>query len=464
VALKRDGCGWSNRPTCLAFETGRRGHIMSAKNFFAAVALSASAALCGASAYAADLPVKSSYYKAPPLPVYNWTGFYAGVNVGVVAGGHENSGDFVGGTTNLGFAGGGQVGFNWQFAPQWFAGLEGDVGYLGINRQGFNGEIGFGGKADWYSTVRGRFGYTNGPSLFYATGGAAFVHVRNDVEIPTLAFGSHSETASGWTIGGGIETLLGGNWSTRAEYLYVNAGSQDVFLPTFGPVPFDNRFHVYRLGLNYKFDDHTTPSVPPAHNWNGFYVGANAGVGVSQSTFNAPLAESDFNDHFTIDDIRFSGGVNAGYNWQFNPNWVAGLEGDIGYLPSDSTVLITGTVDVTTKWYSTLRGRIGYSTGPALLYATGGAAFVHVKNSVESNAPSFISVSKSETATGWTVGGGIEAALAQNWTARTEYLYIDAGSQDVVNADAIPDGDNTGRFNNRFHVFRFGLNYQFGTY
>jgi outer membrane immunogenic protein len=115
---------------------------------------------------------------------------------------------------------------------------------------------------------------------------------------------------------------------------------------------------------------------------------------------------------------------------------------------------------VKTNWDGTIRGRLGYSTGPAFAYVTGGAAFVNVENSIDDIASGSFA-SQSEIATGWTVGGGIEAALAQNWTAKTEYLYVDAGSQDAFNPrmDGTP---TTAHFDNRFHVFRFGLNYQFG--
>ena len=71
-------------------------------------------------------------------------------------------------------------------------------------------------------------------------------------------------------------------------------------------------------------------------------------------------------------------------------------------------------------------------------------------------------VSKREIAIGWTVGGGIEAMLDRNWTAKTEYLFIDAGNQNVRNPSFSPGGD-TARFENQFHVFRFGLNYRFGS-
>ncbi len=464
------------------------------------VAAAAAAALGGASAFAAEMPVKALYSKAP-LPLYNWTGFYLGANAGV--GVSQTSASTPGGApgsldrSGAGFAGGAQAGYNWQFAPNWVAGIEGDVGFLTTSRSFLDwSEIdGFGVKANWYSTLRGRFGYTNGPSLFYATGGAAFVHVTNNFdafEIPIFAsaptFASKAETATGWTAGGGIETSLGGNWSAKAEYLYVDAGSQDIFnsgsnifllnggstLVSEGgfTAHFDNRFHVYRYGLNYKFGGpRNAVSARPAHNWAGFYAGVNAGAGLSQGTVSAPTNVPTQFPGTDIDlaAVGFTGGAQAGYNWQFSPTWVAGIEGDIsysgikrGFFNWDDVFpgIEQARFGLKTDWYATLRGRLGYSTGPALAYVTGGAAFVSVENSIDDIASGSFA-SQSETAIGWTVGGGIEAALAQNWTAKTEYLYIDAGSQDVFNPSV--DGmAKTAHFDNRFHIFRFGLNYAFG--
>ena len=164
-----------------------------------------------------------------------------------------------------------------------------------------------------------------------------------------------------------------------------------------------------------------------------------------------------------IADSGFAGGVQAGYNWQVAPGWVAGLEGEVGWLGIDRTRPAWNTtfaLGVETDWYATVRGRLGRATGPALLYVTGGAAFVNVKNRFDVVTVSF-PASRSDLATGWTIGGGIEAALAGNWTAKTEYLLIDAGSQDVFQPNLA--GTPTARFDNRFHVFRFGLNYQFAS-
>jgi len=422
------------------------------------------------SAQAADLK-GAPVYKASPIAAYNWTGFYLGVNTGVGASQIRTTfpdvaGVFIdrGGSV---FAGGAQAGFNWQFAPQWVAGIEGDVSFLGINRSlrdlsGF--ADGFGVKTDGYGTIRGRLGYTTGPSLFYVTGGVAFVNIKNSFDSfrSPLTLASESKTASGWIVGGGMETLLGGNWSAKAEYLYIDAGSQDVFNPFFDSIShFDNRFSVYRYGLNYKFGGPAVAAALPVYNWTGFYAGVNVGAGLSQDHVTGQfIVPPPIISAVDIADRGFTGGMQAGYNWQFSPNWVAGLEGDIGGLGINRSLIdFSLTVGVKTDWYGTLRGRLGYSTGPALLYVTGGAAFVNIKNSLDQNLVHVVA-SKSESATGWTVGGGIETVLAQNWTAKTEYLYIDAGGQDVVNP-FFAGVNRTAHFDNRFHVFRMGLNYKF---
>ncbi|OKO87413.1 hypothetical protein AC629_14420 [Bradyrhizobium sp. NAS80.1] len=150
-----------------------------------AVAIAA-ATICCAPALASDLPVKASVFKAV-APVSNWTGWYVGVNAGAsLSQVNASTPDKVDdpGEVNiarLGATGGVQAGFNWQAWPYWVAGLEADFGHLGIERtlQDRNDFNAFGVKADWYGTIRGRLGYTTGPSLLYVTGGAAFVNVKN---------------------------------------------------------------------------------------------------------------------------------------------------------------------------------------------------------------------------------------------------------------------------------------------
>jgi outer membrane immunogenic protein len=428
------------------------------------LASAAAVALSAASAFAADVPVKAPLIKET-APVYDWTGWYGGYHVGPGVSQTRGSTENIIGSIDragAGFAGGVQGGFNLQFAPHWVAGIETDISHLGIDRsfEDFvDSNVAFGVRTNWYGTIRGRLGYTNGPSLFYATGGVAYVGLQNNFDFGSSS--SASKTANGWTAGGGIESMLGGNWSARAEYLYVDAGSQDVFNQAVfdgagATTRFDNRFHVFRYGLNYRFGDQSKLVGLPSQEWTGLYAGVNAGTALSQ----VHARDARFPEAVDIAGSGFIGGLQAGYNWPFNPHWVAGLEGDVGWLGIDRSPINWNETDgarlgVKTGWHGTLRGRLGYSTGPALLYVAGGAAFVNVKNTF-SNPTEAVFGSKSRVSTGWTVGGGIEASITDNWTAKTEYVYVDLGRQDVL-------ADFVLLFDNRFHVFRFGLNYRFGS-
>jgi outer membrane immunogenic protein len=176
------------------------------------------------------------------------------------------------------------------------------------------------------------------------------------------------------------------------------------------------------------------------------------------------VAASDtFSGSLDIADSGFAGGAQAGYNFRVMPGWVAGVEADIGWLGIDRYNKNFGSdfnFGVNTGWYATVRGRAGRNVGPALLYLTGGAAFVDVGNRFTDNGGIYDN-SESRVATGWTIGSGIEAALGGSWTAKTEYLYIDAGSQNVSSPATL--GSPTTRFDNRFHIFRFGLSRHFAT-
>lgn len=366
-----------------------------------------------------------------------------------------------------GYSVGVQGGYNWQLNPGWVAGIEADINWLGIERSlpdWATFAITLRVETDWYGTARGRIGYTTGPSLFYFTGGVAFVSLENRVTTSGGTVASNSGTASGWTAGGGIETMLGGNWSAKVEYLYIDAGDRAVSNPSVAggaPTIFDNRVHVFRKGLNYRFGGSGAATTLPAHDWTGFYAGVNAGAGATQIHATSVAITGEIDNA----DFAPSVGVQAGVNWQLAPRWVAGFEADIGWLGIDHAPQnwFTATVNfgVETDWFGTARARFGYTAGPALLYVTGGLAGVHVTNIFDDSLGGGIRASSSKVALGWTWGGGIEAALGGNWTAKTEYLFIDAGHQDVFNPNIA--GGDTARFDNRFHVFRFGLNYKFAS-
>jgi outer membrane immunogenic protein len=211
-------------------------------------------------ASAADLPVKAPV--VTPAPVYSWTGFYVGGNVGYGWGTAENNLSFSQplsggpGSATLGAAdsnrikgviGGLQAGYNWQLAPSWLAGVEADIQASGqkattVYAATITSPLGNNpaaitdtNKLDWFGTVRGRLGITSDRWLVYATGGLAYgnVNVSGNAQ-PANNIGNvanapivwdQSTTKVGWTIGAGVENALSSNWSWKIEYLYMDLGS-----------------------------------------------------------------------------------------------------------------------------------------------------------------------------------------------------------------------------------------------
>jgi outer membrane immunogenic protein len=421
--------------------------------------------LAGA-AQAADLPRKMPV-KAPPAPVWNWTGFYVGGYYGTSIGQSDVTSAASPGTIGVndnGINGGLAAGYNWQFSPIGLLGIEGDLGYLNTKRnfQDVNDSLSVGVKGSWYGTLRGRLGYVTGPSLLYVTGGAAGARLEQTfgaTAAPTMV----KTTEWGWTAGAGIETKLSRGWTAKSEYLYVDLGSNSFAAP--GDVAsFKNQFHVIKSGLNYKFGEpfelpFFLPAISAPQRWAGLYAGANAGAGFSLVHTPGNTIYSGEND---VNGAGFAGGGHVGYNWVAFSNWIVGVEGDIGYLGINQSKAdwnntgAAGTLyqpGVKTNWYGTARGRIGTTTGPALLYATAGFAAVNVEDSLNSAGANY---SAEGTRTGWTYGGGIEVELSSQWSARLEDLYIHTGTQTLNTPAGSVD------FRNNFHVVRGGLTYKFG--
>lgn len=213
-----------------------------------------------APAFAADMPVKAPI--APVATPYNWTGFYAGLSGGW--GGSSQSWTATGGVTTGNFTGNGgligaTVGYNYQM-NMFVAGLEGDASWADIRATdtttgGCSAGAPCTARDNFLATARGRLGLAADRWLFYVTGGAAFVNVKND-QSALSPLASSSETKAGWTLGGGVEAALWGNWSAKAEYLRVDIG-QTNFCPVAGcgvlVVSDYTRLNIFRVGLNYKF-------------------------------------------------------------------------------------------------------------------------------------------------------------------------------------------------------------------
>jgi len=203
-------------------------------------------------AFAADLPPRYAPqpYRAPIYsPIYNWTGFYFGINGGGGWGRSQWDGldrfDVSGGLI------GGTVGYNWQFG-QAVMGIEGDVDWSGIRGTTHAFCVpGCETRNHWLSTVRGRVGYAWDRFLPYITAGLAVGDIAANV--PGLPGGSI--TNAGWTVGAGIEVGVVNNVSVKAEYLYVDLGNFNCGLNC-GLLPGGNvsfATSLFRGGLNVRF-------------------------------------------------------------------------------------------------------------------------------------------------------------------------------------------------------------------
>jgi outer membrane immunogenic protein len=186
---------------------------------------------------------------------------------------------------------------------------------------------------------------------------------------------------------------------------------------------------------------------PPMLTWTGLYAGLNLGGGW--------LDRSDGNWLFSTSALNTGGligGAQIGYNYQFTPLFVAGLETDI----QGSSVGGGGWGATRVDWFGTVRGRAGVSllNAQLLIYGTGGFAYgdLRLNNGWFGGG--------SRTATGWTAGGGLEYAFLPNWSAKVEYLYTNLGADyGPLYAGPFIVGDSRQRA--PLNAVRAGVNYRF---
>ncbi len=237
---------------------------MSVLGFVSALALVSAA-------NAADMyvpgPAAGGYKDAP---VAAWTGFYAGVNGGYAWSDTSNQLAYspaFGGLAPEGGFGGGQIGYNVQRDRIVF-GIEADIQGGSISATGSDAGLDqFKSELVYFGTVRGRLGYAFDRALVYATGGLAYGEVKNSaVAVTSTPDYTIDKTAVGYALGGGVEYKIGGAWSVKGEYQYINLGKND---PTSAGVSYssvavggtvnDDAYHTFRVGLNY----HIAPSYEP---------------------------------------------------------------------------------------------------------------------------------------------------------------------------------------------------------
>jgi outer membrane immunogenic protein len=241
------------------------------------------------SSFAADMAVKAPPMAAPVAAAYGWTGFYIGGNVGYgwshgTTDTFDAAGVLIDTTTHdrNGVFGGGQLGYNWQFSPNWLVGIEADVSASDIKGTTFactaTGCASGSTKVDDFGTVRARLGYVVNNFLLYGTGGWAWSHSNTDRTITCVVAGggvcpggpspspltgmvaSASGSQGGWVAGAGVEWLFAPNWTAKVEYQHLqfdNVGrdyNYTGFPTAFRHQVSDTGTDTVRVGVNYLFN------------------------------------------------------------------------------------------------------------------------------------------------------------------------------------------------------------------
>jgi outer membrane immunogenic protein len=259
------------------------------------LATTAFVVLAAASASAADMAVRPAY--APP-PAYSWNGWYIGGNVGYSWGnakydsttstsvnGVTVSGNSISESQKIdGVIGGVQTGYNYQFGG-WVWGWETD--FQGSGQKGgstLTGTLltGVGPvpatlttdhKLEWFGTARSRLGFLWSPNvLVYGTAGIAYGQVKDSAAlsvgaapVTAAAIATFKDVKAGYTVGAGVEGALGGGWSAKLEYLYIDLGKTELtgatavnvagvgaVIATNVSQTFRTTDNIVRVGLNYK--------------------------------------------------------------------------------------------------------------------------------------------------------------------------------------------------------------------
>jgi outer membrane immunogenic protein len=198
-----------------------------------------------------------------------------------------------------------------------------------------------------------------------------------------------------------------------------------------------------------KAPAYTAPEA--VYNWTGFYIGGHIGGAFGG---NSSLEGSSG---------QFLGGVQGGADYQFATNWVIGAEAQYSWLANNNgnaTFPLGTVVTGNSKELGSVTGRIGYTWGPALLYAKGGFAWRDgVSVGANSGGVPVLFTTDGNHRDGYTVGAGFEYMFAPNWSAKLEYQYYNFGSTTFTSGPADIIG---ARFRDDEHTVKLGVNYRFG--
>jgi outer membrane immunogenic protein len=199
-------------------------------------------------------------------------------------------------------------------------------------------------------------------------------------------------------------------------------------------------------GTAFAADLTPPPPPPPAFTWTGLYVGGQIGYAWSQD----PVTWSGVSNDDELAGGTFNhnpqgviGGAHVGYNLQYYPWLVLGVEGSVDGTSLSHTLAVPvndvfgdtpGSITSTSQSnvQGSIRGRLGIAWDRALIYGTGGVAFAGFNTTLIDTTGFFTgfpgpNATFSNTRAGWTAGGGIEYAITDNWSVRAEYRYSNFG-------------------------------------
>lgn len=429
------------------------------------------------SASAADMPAKAPVYKAPMVAATPWTGFYVngGVGYGIWAADSTTIDPATGLCRHcLTQVQGGRgwlatigAGYDYQFTNKIVAGLFGDASlsslkgtiedrdYPAIGNIKETSSWAFGARAGWLVTPQ-TLSYINAGYTGARFSGTDFANsATGGPFVPTVS--TPAFTASGWFLGGGVETSLASNWFWRTEYRYAYYGSKNFAETTSaGVIIFTMNFkptvQTVTSQIVYKFNGGLPAPVyaaapTMATNWTGFYANAGAGYGLwaADTTITLPSGTCVYCVTQVKGGKGYLGVIGAGYDWQFAPTWVAGVFGDFDVSSlkgtiQDQNTLGAGEIKQTSAW--AVGPRLGWLPSPqTMTYVNGGYTGARF------NGATHISVYDGVTPTGfstpgftvggWFLGGGVETTfdffgmLGKGWFWRNEYRYASYASKAV---------------------------------
>jgi outer membrane autotransporter protein len=200
------------------------------------------------------------------------------------------------------------------------------------------------------------------------------------------------------------------------------------------------------------------PPPPPLmlYNWTGFHVGAHFGGAFGSDS------ESLGGGTFSATPSGVMGGLQFGYDFQFAPTLVAGVEAELSWTSAQDSAAaalpgIGLNLSSTHNWYDTLTARLGYAMGTWLFYAKFGAAWMNADYTLTATAAGIGGTSSfNATRPGFAVGAGAEYAFNPAWSAKVEYQFLDFGTDNFAYPIGIPVGIDT-----YVHEVKLGVNYHF---